>query len=270
MALLDEPGASGAASCYDALAPHYDAFTEHPNYPTWVRSLEALARRHGLTGRRALDLGCGTGSSLVPLLELGYDVVGCDVSPGMIERAASKLLADVPLVVADMCALPELGSFDLVWAVNDGLNYVPEGGDLRRAFGEVASRLRPGGIFLFDVNTLATYATLFAVTRVRETEDLFMAWVGSGDEHPHAGQVVEARIEVFERDAVAGTWRRSTSQHRQRHHPLPELVAALSAAGLRTLAVHGLTEDAAIDEDVDERQHTKAIVVATPAQPRRR
>ena len=270
MALLHEPGATEVASSYDALAPHYDAFAEHPNYPTWVRSLEALARRHGLSGRRALDLGCGTGSSLLPLLELGYDVVGCDVSPGMVERARRKLPAGVPLVVADMCALSELGSFDLIWALNDGLNYVLDGADVRRAFAEVASRLRPGGIFLFDVNTLATYATLFAVTRVRETDGLFMAWVGSGDEHPHAGQVVEARVEVFERDAVVGAWHRSTSQHRQRHHPLPEIVEALTAAGLRTLAVHGLTEDAAIDENVDEHEHTKAIVVATPDQHTRR
>ena len=264
MALLDEPGATEVASSYDALAPHYDAFTDHANYPTWVRSLEALARRHGLAGRRALDLGCGTGSSLLPLLELGYDAVGCDVSPGMLERAAHRLPADVPLVLADMRALPELGSFDLIWALNDGLNYLAEAADLRRAIAEVASRLRPGGIFLFDVNTLAAYATLFAATRVRETEELFMAWVGPGDESPCAGQLAEARLEVFERDAATDAWRRSTSRHRQRHHPLAEIVEALTDAGLRTLAIHGLSDDAAIEENVDEARHTKAILVATP------
>jgi SAM-dependent methyltransferase len=263
MTLLDEPDATAVASSYDALAPHYDAFTEHPNYATWVRSLEALARRHGLSGRRALDLGCGTGSSLLPLFELGYDVVGTDVSPGMLERAARKLPADVPLVLADMRSLPELGVFDLIWAVNDGLNYLPDDADLRRAFVEVASRLQPEGIFLFDVNTLAAYATLFAATRVRETEALFMAWLGDGDETPRAGEITEARLEVFERDA-AGAWHRSTSHHRQRHHPLAEIVEALAAAGLRTLAVHGLTEGADIEEDVDEQRHTKAILVATP------
>jgi SAM-dependent methyltransferase len=265
MTLLDEPGTAEVASSYDALAPHYDAFTEHPNYATWVRSLEALARRHGLSGRRALDLGCGTGSSLRPLVELGYDVVGCDVSPQMLERARHKLPPDVPLVVADMRALPEqLGSFDLIWALNDGLNYVADGADVRRVFAEVAARLPPGGIFLFDLNTLAAYATLFAATRVRETETLFMAWVGSGDASPVAGQVAEARLEVFERRHVDERWRRSTSHHRQRHHPLDEIVEGLSAAGLRTLALHGLTEDAAIEENVDEGRHTKAIVVATP------
>ncbi|HEX7299604.1 MAG TPA: class I SAM-dependent methyltransferase [Solirubrobacteraceae bacterium] len=263
MALVDDRGAAEVANSYDALAPHYDAFTEHPNYGTWVRSLEALARRHGLSGRRVLDLGCGTGSSLLPLLELGYEVVGCDVSPGMLKHAASKLPADVPLLVADMRELPELGLFDLIWAVNDGLNYLRDADDLRRTFLGAAGCLRSGGILLFDVNTLAAYATLFAATRIRESEALFMAWVGSGDETPRAGQLAEARLEVFERDALAGAWRRSTSHHRQRHHPLAEIVDALTTAGLRMLAVHGLTEDAVIDETVDEHRHSKAILVAT-------
>jgi SAM-dependent methyltransferase len=259
MALLGE----ACAIDYDALAPHYDAFTEHPNYAGWVRSLEALARRHGLTGRRALDLGCGTGSSLIPLLELGYEVVGTDVSAAMLEQAARKLPAGIPLVVADMRSLPDLGSFDLIWALNDAINCLLGHDELRRAFAQVTACLRAGGIFLFDVNTLATYATFFAATQVQETETLHMAWVGTGDECPRPGQIVEARLEVFELDTGTGLWRRSASRHRQRHHPLTDVRGALKAAGLHVLAIHGLTEDAAIEDHVDEGRHRKAIFVVT-------
>jgi SAM-dependent methyltransferase len=248
---------------YDALAPHYDAYTAHPEYASWVRSLEALARRHGLTGRRALDLGCGTGASLLPLLELGYDVVGTDVSPGMLEQAARKLPAGVRLVATDMCSLPDLGSFDLVWALNDAINCLVGDDELPRTFARVAACLQAGGIFLFDVNTLPMYATSFAATRVRETETLHMAWVGSGDECPPPGEIVEARLEIFELDPGTGLWRRSASRHRQRHHPLRDVRGALEAAGLDVLGIHGLTEDAAIDDEVDERRHRKAIFVVT-------
>jgi SAM-dependent methyltransferase len=259
MALLGE----ACAIDYDALAPHYDAFTEHPNYASWVRSLEALARRHGLVGRRALDLGCGTGSSLIPLLELGYEVVGADVSEAMLEQAAHKLPARTPLVVADMCSLPDLGSFDLVWALNDAINCLLSDDELRRAFGQVSACLQAGGIFLFDVNTLTTYATFFAATQVQDTETLHTAWVGTGDDCPRSGQIVEARLEVFELDSASGLWRRSASRHRQRHHPLTEVRGALESAGLRVLGVHGLTDDAAIEDHVHERRHGKAIFVVT-------
>jgi SAM-dependent methyltransferase len=262
MTLLVEEPPTGTGTDYDALAPYYDAFTEHPEYAGWVRSLEALARRHGLSGRRALDLGCGTGSSLAPLVELGYDAMGCDASAGMIEQAARKLPPAIRLVVADMCTLPRLGSFDLVWSVNDTVNYLPDADGLRRALARAAACLAPGGVLLFDANTLATYAGFFARTHARESATLMMTWVGSGDESPKAGASFAARVEVFELEA-SGLWRRSTSRQRQRHHPRPEVRAALAAAGLRLLAVHGLTADARIEEDVDERRHTKAIYVAT-------
>ena len=44
-------------------------------------------------GQPALDLGCGTGRILVPLLEEGFDVDGADVSADMIEQARALAAA---------------------------------------------------------------------------------------------------------------------------------------------------------------------------------
>jgi SAM-dependent methyltransferase len=187
----------------------------------------------------------------------------------MIEQAARKLPGDVRLVVADMCSLPDLGSFDLVWALNDGVNYLPEAADLQGACAQVASCLAPEGVFVFDASTLLTYARFFATTQVRETETRFMVWIGTGDESPRPGQTVETRLEIFERDD-AGAWTRSTSAQRQRHHPVAEIRHALAEAGLRTVALHGLTDDALIEDRLDERRHGKALFVATPEHHERR
>src|SRR5207302_9183638 len=40
--------------------------------------------------RRVLDLGCGTGGHAVPLAQRGYDVVGVDRSPDMLQRAKQR------------------------------------------------------------------------------------------------------------------------------------------------------------------------------------
>lgn len=254
--------AETAAEAYDALAPHYDAFTEHPNYPNWVRSLEALARHHGLTGRRALDVGCGTGSSSAPLVELGYDVTGCDASAGMLALASARLPGHVSLVQADLRALPELGRFDLVWCVNDTINYLADD-ELEPAFAHVRQALAVDGRFLFDVNTLHGYTTRFAPTHARATESLAMFWVGSGEPAPRLGDTLEARIEVFELDPSTDLWRRSTSHHRQRCHAFAEIREALTAAGLHVVGRYGLTADAALQPHVGA-DHTKAIFVVAP------
>ena len=84
---ISTPDAAGA---YDTLAPFYDRFTAHHDYDLWTRGLLRLAYGHGLTGKRVLDAGCGTGKSFLPLLERGFDVTACDQSSAMLEVAASK------------------------------------------------------------------------------------------------------------------------------------------------------------------------------------
>jgi hypothetical protein len=215
---------------YDALARHYDAFTAHPHYAEWVGSLEALARRHGLRGRRALDLGCGTGSARC------HSWSSATTSSGAMRRPG--------------------------WSPRRSTSWRARRGDLQRALAAAAARLAPGGVLLFDANTLATYATFFSRTHARETEALMMVWVGNGDESPRPGAMPCARLEVFERTS-GRAWRRTTSRHRQRHHAADHVRAALAGAGLRLLAVHGSTADGEIEDDVDERRHVKAIYVAT-------
>ena len=96
---------SCAERAYATLAPYYDAFTRHHQHDVRLERREGLALEHGLAGRRVLDVACGTGKSLLPLVRRGYDGAGCDLSAGMLERARTAL-PDAPLHRPDMRALP--------------------------------------------------------------------------------------------------------------------------------------------------------------------
>jgi SAM-dependent methyltransferase len=250
------PGAEdSAARAYDAIAPVYDEFTAHHDYELWLGNLLPALNHLGLQGTRLLDVGCGTGKSFLPMLDRGWAVTACDVSPAMLAIAQGKARTGARLFTADMRSLPALGDFDLVWALDDAVNYLLTAADLRLALASMGRNLAPRGLLVFDLNTLATYREFFAETSVVERNGTRMTWHGQARTDAVAGSICEAHFEVD-----GGTV--PPHIHRQRHFPESEVRAGLRATRLECLAVFGHGEDAIFQEPLDEARHTKAIYVA--------
>jgi SAM-dependent methyltransferase len=247
--------ADRAELAYEALAGDYDAFTADYDYERWLSEVERVARALGLRGRRLLDLACGTGNGFLPMLERGYEVTACDLSPSMLARAAGKA-PGARLFVADLRALPAAGSFDLVTCMGDSLNYLGDARELERCFEGVAANLAADGRFVFDLNTRLTYRTAFAGAAVTERDDRVFVWRGEGG----TDATCSAVLDVFA--AEDGVWRRRTSTHVQHHFPREAVEAALARAGLRALAVFGQTPGPVLHPEPDEDAHTKALYVA--------
>jgi SAM-dependent methyltransferase len=249
-----------AREAYDDLAPDYDLLTADYPYERWLAALEALARSHGLTGHDLLDVACGTGKSFLPLLAQGWRVAGCDISPAMLAVAAAKA-PEARLVQADMRALPPLGEFDLVTCLDDALNYLLEEAELEAALAGIRSNLRPRGIAIWDLNTLAQYRASFARDRTTDRDGVFLAWRGETATSLEPGGPAQATVDVFA-PAGAGLWQRRSSVHRQRHWPEPVVRAVAARAGLRIIAVHGQHEGAVLEPELDELVHSKAVYLA--------
>jgi SAM-dependent methyltransferase len=258
--------AASARDAYDVLAPHYDFFTAGHDYETWTASLTGLLRRPAARPGRLLDVACGSGNSFLPLLRRGWSVAGCDLSREMLREAARKA-PGVPLSACDVRRLPVLGRFDVVWCLDDALNYLLDPGDLSAAFAGMRRNLAAGGELLFDLNTLATYRGFFASDVVAAGEDRLVAWQGRASPDLAPGGVAEAALTTFARDA-GGAWTRTAAVHRQRHHPEPEVVEALAAAGFEPPAVFGQGLDGVPTPGIDELADTKAVYLTRPARRR--
>jgi ubiquinone/menaquinone biosynthesis C-methylase UbiE len=78
------------------------------------RDLPELLRKH-VSGRRALDFGCGTGRSTRFLRELGFEVIGVDISEAMLDQARARDLHGEYRSVADgSLGGFASGTFDLI------------------------------------------------------------------------------------------------------------------------------------------------------------
>jgi SAM-dependent methyltransferase len=250
-----------AARTFAGCAPFYDSLTAHHDYEEVARILERLLARSGHPGRRMLDVACGTGKSFMPFVRRGYEVTACDISPEMLDQARRKVDGAAELVVADMRDLPRLGGFDFATCIDEPLNYLLEPEEVERAFASVARNLRPGGLFLFDLNTLHAFRSIFARDECYEQEGWLFVWRGHGDGETESGGRSAFTIEAFVEES-AGAWTRLTNQHLQRHYPPAQVTDLLARAGLECLDVFGLTPDGVLHAEPDEHRHTKHFYVA--------
>jgi SAM-dependent methyltransferase len=129
---------------------YYDAFSEHYEdqrdqaYHTLVDELEVGVVARYAQGARVLEAGCGTGLILSRLQGLAREVVGVDLSRGMLGRAAGRGL---PVAQAELARLPFTdGAFDVVCSFKV-LAHV-EG--IGTALAELGRVTRPGGHLLLE------------------------------------------------------------------------------------------------------------------------
>jgi len=140
------------------IATSYDAF--HAGHPLLdldrgivLETADALRARSPDRIPIAIDLGCGTGRSILPLAERGWRTVGVDLSPSMLRCVAQKRTEfdegkdRIGLIQANMAQLAFLAdsSIDLALCLYSSLGMV-QGRQHRRAMlAHVARALRPGG-----------------------------------------------------------------------------------------------------------------------------
>ncbi len=102
----------GAKEGYDLWAPAYDGF-DNPMIALASRAIDTAALP--VSGKRFLDIGCGTGRNLAWALAKGAShVTGLDGSPGMLEQARAKLGPNATLIERDLS-----GAWGLAPAAHD-------------------------------------------------------------------------------------------------------------------------------------------------------
>lgn len=254
-AAVTEKG-QGAEEAYEAVASVYDDFTAHHDYELWLGNLLPKLRQHGLRGRRLLDVGCGTGKSFLPMLERGWEVTACDISPSMLDLARAKVGSGAKLSVTDMRELPVFGEFDLVWCLDDAVNYLLSEEEMKAALSGMRANLAPDGLLMFDANCLQSYRTFFAEVQQVKRNGRRLTWRGQGSGEAASGCLGEAHFEI-ESDG-----KMETHVHRQRHFPETQMRELLTAAGLECLDVYGHGYDAVPKQPVEELVHSKAVYIA--------
>ncbi|MFN0215358.1 MAG: class I SAM-dependent methyltransferase [Saprospiraceae bacterium] len=101
-------------------------------------------------GSRVLDLACGKGRHSRYLSEKGFDVTGLDISPASIQFARQFEHERLAFYQHDMRKPFRVNYFDAVMNMFTSFGYFKKDADHLLALKNVATNLRPGGLFLLD------------------------------------------------------------------------------------------------------------------------
>ena len=225
-------------SAYDALAASYDGLMADGAYRRRAAFLERRLRKSPIPVETVLDLACGTGTIACLLAEKGYAVIATDGSGEMLTQAAAKaaVLDRPPLFLHQ--AMPRLRlaqPADAVVSTLDSLNYLTAERDLKETFRRVRRWLKPGGLFLFDVNTPYKLRRMDGQLYMDETEESFCVWRTFFSEKK---QICTYQVDLF-RLRPGGAWDRSFEEHRERACSEEFLRKELLAAGFSGLRLTG-------------------------------
>ncbi len=182
---------------YEIFAAWYDAFTINADYDRRAEYICALLKQAGVSGGTLLDLACGTGSLMYRLCEKGFDLIGVDRSQEMLSLAQSKLFDNdchALLLCQDMTQLDLYDTVDAAICSLDSLNHLTDEKKLRLAFEKVSLFMNPGGIFIFDMNTVYKHREVLADNAfVLENEKAFCVWQNEA----LPGDIVNITLDFF-------------------------------------------------------------------------
>ena len=224
-------------NCYDALAANYDALTGDVEYEKRADFLEKLFRRSRIPVHTVLDLACGTGTMTWILTGRGYEMIGVDGSEEMLAAAMSKsgsVEGIAPVFLhQSMPRLDLYGTVDGAICCLDSLNYLTDPKDVQRTFDRLRLFIAPGGVLIFDINTVEKLRALDGQVFLDETEDSYCVW-----RPEYRRGICTYYMDLFQL-ADDDSWERSLEIHRERAYTVEELTAWLKAAGFGEIRTYG-------------------------------
>ena len=223
---------------YMSFAKVYDIFMDNVPYGEWSGYLHELLAEYGIEDGIVLDLGCGTGNLTEKLAGLGYDMIGVDASPDMLEIAMDKRVQsgyDILYLLQDMREFELYGTVRAVVSACDCVNYITDPEELTDVFRLVNNYLDPAGIFVFDFNTEYKYRELLGDRTIAEDrEECSFIWDNFYDEEDGINEY-ELTLFIREED---DRYRKYQETHFQKAYTLEQMKDFLSAAGMEYVTAY--------------------------------
>ena len=218
---------------YTNFAKVYDLFMDNVPYDKWVERIRDILHKENIFDGLICDLGCGTGAITERLANIGYDMIGIDNSYDMLDIAMEKKYAsgnDILYLCQDMREFELYGTVRAIVSGCDSLNYIQDLSGLEEVFSLVNNYLDPGGLFIFDMNTVYKYKNILGENTFSEVRDqAAFIWENTYDNNKRINEYDLNLFIKLENDI----YKRFEERHVQRAYTFDEIVSAINSSNMQ-------------------------------------
>lgn len=231
------------SEAYSDFALVYDRLMDNIPYDEWFSYISLLLNEFNIKSGIIAELGCGTGNITERLATAGYDMIGIDNSPAMLDVAQKKKETNGSSTLylnQDMREFELYGTVAAIISVCDSVNYILDTKELTEVFRLVNNYLDPKGIFIFDFNTRHYYLDVVAdATIAEDREDISFIWDNLYDEDAN---INELYLSLFIKDnnykSTENLYRKYEELHLQKGYTLNEMITIVKASGLELVCAY--------------------------------
>ena len=250
---------------YNTFAGFYDELTDNISYPKRAAYFDKVIKSCCPDASILLDLACGTGKLSIELAKLGYDVVGTDASQQMLSQAmdnkaralygedferdepSDPQIEKLLFLCQPMQELDMYGTLDAAVCALDSLNHVTDPSAVQKAFDKVSLFMNPGGVFVFDVNSVYKHKEVLGNNVfVFDRDDVYCVWQNSLNEE---NLQVQMDLDFFAYDEDTDTYRRTSESFCERAYTDQEIRSFIKNSGLEYVAAYSEDSFEPVQED---------------------
>lgn len=224
---------------YTSFAAVYDTFMDNIPYEEWEKYLKSLLYEYGVREGLVLELGCGTGNMTEILAQSGYDMIGVDNAEEMLEIAIEKRMKsglDILYLQQDMREFELYGTVKAIVSVCDSVNYILEEEELEEVFRLVNNYLDPGGVFIFDFNTVYKYREILGDQTIAENrEECSFIW---DNYYYEEERINEYELSLFIGEGDSELYRKYQETHFQKAYDLETMKRLITQSGLEYITAY--------------------------------
>lgn len=225
-------------SSYEGFSKVYDKFMSDTPYDRWTDYIKELWDKYSISPSLLAELGCGTGNITQRLANMGYDMIGIDISEQMLCIAEQKAVSAGKRILylnQDMREFELYGTVDCIISLCDSMNYITDKEDLLCVFKLINNYLNPEGLFIFDLNTIYKFKNILGNRSFSCTEEnAAYVWENYFDENEN---INEYYTTFFVKDEKSGLYERFDEEHCEKGYTINEIKETIEKAGLKFEAV---------------------------------